>query len=355
MKTKILLAALFVALFAGTIAFKVYADARYARLKTLLTEIETAEERISYTGTRVLEGPDWSMTQRVTSQEGRRRVESVESPGEKKTSRRGHGGRGSRPDGFPDFLRPGRGHWRRRIKDYDLALQNYRVEVSGHGIVAGRGADFLEIRSRHGGRPSYRVAVDAANRFPLRFEALSEGRRVFLTEFREIQYTVPAAPAAGSPPAPRRPSWSRSNREEVPLHEVPTKVDYGIWIPERLPAGFKLRRSTLMRADEGRHGTERTPPEAPQEGARVAHFDYTDGIAALSIVECSAKTEMWKRMLKVSGTDAGEQPGGKIVAWRSADPAGAAFLLKIEDTAILAAGNVAAGEIEEMLKTLKRR
>ncbi len=357
MKVRVFLAALLFALGAGAFAAGVLADARGARLQALLAEIETAEERIPHSGTRVLAGPDWSMTLRVASAEGRSRADLVEFSGGRKPFGRPAAARVPYLAGVPEFLKPGHGQWRRKVKDYGLALRNYEIGFAERETVAGREADVLEVRARHPGRPSYRVAADAANRFPLRFEAHAEGRRVFLAEYREIEY---AASVPAGDRGPRRPSWLRIEREEVPFHEVPARVDYGIWAPARLPAGFERRRSALVRVgvdvpEDVRRGMEGLPFAIPRLEARVAHFDYTDGIAVLSVVECPAKSELWKLVRGFLGAGGREEGAGRVVARRFSDAGGAAMFLEIGDTAILAAGNVAAGEIEEMVRTFERR
>lgn len=358
MKIRVLSAAALFALGAGAIAGGVLADARAARLQALLSEIETAEERIPHSGTRVLEGADWSVTLRVAAAGGRSRVEILDlSGGKKAPPRKGAAARVPFLASFPEFLKPGHGQWARKVKDYGLALRNYDVVPAGRATVAGREADLLEVLPRLGGRPGYRVAADAANRFPLRFEAVSGGRRVFSAEFREIDYS--AALPAGSP-GPRRPPWLKIDREEVPFGEVPARVDYGIWSPARLPAGFERRRSALVRVrvdlpEEVRRGMERLPFPLPRIDARVAHFDYTDGIAVLSVVECPARSELWKLVRGLLGAGADGGAGSAVVVRRFADAGGSAFFLETGDTAILAAGNVDAGEIEKMIRTLRRR
>jgi hypothetical protein len=201
------------------------------------------------------------------------------------------------------------------------------------------------------------VAADAANRFPLRFEVVSGGKKAFSAEFREVEYAagVPAGPAGS-----RRPPWLKVAREEVPFHEMPARVDYGIWTPARLPAGFELRRSALVRVEvdlpeEVRRGLERFLFPVPRIDARVAHFDYTDGIAVLSVVQCPARSELWRVVRGLLGGGANGDAGSAVVVRRFAEAGGSAFFLETGDTAILAAGNVDAGEIEEMIRTLRRR
>lgn len=342
---------------AAAIAGGVLVEAREARLQALLLEIETAEERIPYVGVRALEGPGWSVVLEVASAGGRRRTKllNFSGPGIPVTGKAT--GRIPFLARFPEFLRPGHGWWSRKIKDYDLALRNYDFRPAGRDSVAGREADLLEVRARYRGRADYRVAFDAANRFPLRFEALGGGRPIFRAEFRSVDYREEAGVAEAD--RLRLPSWLRIERDEIPAAEIPPRVDYEDWVPARLPAGFERRRSALVRVgvdlpEEVRRGVERLFFQVPRLDARVAHFDYTDGIAVLSMVQCPARSELWRLVRGILGGGEGQE-GGRVVARRFSDPWGAAFFLEIGGTAILAAGNVGADLIEEMIRTLQRR
>src|SRR5262249_25131893 len=130
-----------------------------------------------------------------------------------KPASRPPGPRGPFGAGIPIFLQPGRDQWKRKIKDAALAVRNYDVVVTGRDSVAGHDCEVVEVKARHEGRPSYRVAIDAQNRFPLRFEVLSQGRTVFETWFSEIEYR-PAFPAKIFDER-FRPNWLRVSQEEV--------------------------------------------------------------------------------------------------------------------------------------------
>jgi hypothetical protein len=66
-------------------------------------------------------------------------------------------------------------------------VRNYDVASRAATVCRPRVRD-PRRRARHDGRPSYRVAADLANRFPLRYEVFSKGQLVFETHFAEIQY-----------------------------------------------------------------------------------------------------------------------------------------------------------------------
>ncbi len=355
MKARIVAGAALFGLGAVAVAHGVLTDARVGRLRDLLVEIETAAERVPHSGTRAIEWPGWRVVQRVESGEGRRRLEIVELSAEGKTFRRPPFERRPYLNGLPDILRPGHGQWSRRIKDYGLALRNYDFEVSEGRVVAGRQADVLEIRPRRPGRPAYRVAADASNRFPLAFEVLSGDRRVFSLEYRRIEYC--ASVPAGSATSPSWPSWLRVERREAPVGALSNLLGCPVWAPARPPWGFELRRSSVVgvRVEIPEEIRSRLPFPVPRLDARVAHLDYTDGIAVLSVVECPAGSELWRLARRFLPAEAAGAGPGKVVARRFVDHAGAACLMEIDKTVVLAAGNVAAGEIEEMLRTFERR
>jgi negative regulator of sigma E activity len=178
---------------AGAIAWGVLTDVQDARLQLSLTSIEAAEEEIPYVGTRVLGGAE-RVKLRIWSSNGHKRVEFLGIEGASTPASRPSGPRTPFGPGLPLFLRPGHDQWKRKIKDAALAVRNYDIVSAGRDTVAGRACEVLEVKARYEGRPSYRVAIDQENRFPLRYEVLSNGRAVFETWFSDIEYR-PALPA----------------------------------------------------------------------------------------------------------------------------------------------------------------
>lgn len=343
---------------AGAIAWGVLTDARETRLQTALTSIEAAEERVPYVGTRVMSGAD-TVKLRVWSRDGHKRVDFLGVEGGAKPAARPIASRLPLSGGMPVFLRPGHDQWKRKVKDPVLAVRNYEIVVTGREFVAGRECEILEVRARHEGRPSYRVAADVVNRFPLRFEVISGGTRVFETHFDDIQYD-PAFPS-GTFDERRRPNFLNVSQEEVPAERMAEAAGFPVLRPNYLPQGFELRGSELIRvkAEISKELRDTLKPflpfPVPSLDASVAHFTYTDGLAAVAVVECSASSELWKHLKKFIPGTVTVAAGDKVVARKFSDRGGSAYLLEVEGTVVLAAGNVAPEEIESMIRTLERR
>jgi len=343
---------------AGAIAWGVLTDARETRLQQLLTSIESAEREIPYVGTRSMGGPE-AVKLRVWSRDGEKRVDFLGVEGTPRKAIRAPGSRLPFSGNVPMFLRPGRDQWKRKVKDPVLAVKNYEIAVTGQSVVAGRPCEVIDVRARHEGRPSYRVLADVTNRFPLRYEVLSKGQIVFETHFDDIQYH-PAIPA-GTFDTRKRPDWLSVSQTEVAEDRMADAAGFAVLRPGYLPKGFELRGSELIhvRAElsKGLQDTLKPflPFALPKLDASVAHFTYTDGIAAVAVVECSATSELWQHLKKWIPGTATIAAGDKVVARKFSDRGGSAYLLEVEGTVVLAAGNVDPDEIETMIGTLERR
>lgn len=337
---------------AGAIAWGVLSDVREARLQTFLTSIEAAEEAIPYVGTRVLGGQE-HVRLRIWSRDGRKKVDFLGIEGGVRS--------GPRPPfgpALPLFLRPGHDQWKRKIKDATLAVRNYDIVVTGQDTVAGRACELIEVRPRYAGRPGYRVAADLENRFPLRFEVVSEGRTVFETWFSEIEYR-PAFPDRTFDER-TRPNWLNVTQKEVPAEGMADAAGFAVLRPATLPAGFELRGSELirLRAEISKELKDTVRPflpfPVPNVDAAVAHFTYTDGLAVVALIEVSASSELWQRLKKFVPAPTGSA-GDSVVARKFSDRGGNAYLLEHEGTVVLAAGNVSSEDLESMIRTLERR
>ena len=342
---------------AGAIAWGVLSDVHDATLQASLTSIETAEEEIPYVGTRVLGGTE-RVKLRIWSSNGHKRVDFLGIEGTATPSARPSGPRPPFGPGLPLFLRPGHDQWKRKIKDAALAVRNYDLVSAGTDTVAGRACDVLEVKARYGGRPSYRVAIDAENRFPLRYEVLSNGRTVFETWFSEIEYRPSVPPRTFDERA--RPNWLQVSQQEVAVERMTEAAGFSVLRPSTLPRGFELRGSEVLhlKAEISKELRETVRPflpfSVPSFNAAVAHFTYTDGIAAVALVECSASSELWKHLKKFIPAASGGTVGS-VVARKFTDRGGTAYLLEHEGTVVLAAGNVDPDQIELMIRSLERR
>lgn len=361
MKTKLAGTVLFFALCAGAIGYGVLADARASRLEALLLEIEAAEDGVPYDGVREMGGAE-TVQLRIQSLGGRKRIEFLGFRGTARpapTARRAprvpfFGG------GIPIFLRPGEGQPKKKIKDLELAVRNYDVVFAGRERVAGREADTIELRPRHPGRPGYRIAADVENRFPLRFQVLDGSEPVFESRFQSITFNPKFAEKAFEDPSPR-PGWMKVDREEVAPERLSARAGYGVWLPRSLPRGFEPKAAELFRVrvevpESAREAMKNfLPVGLPKVDVPVAHVNYTDGMAVLSVVECPADSELWKFLRRFVPAEGPKKAGGKVVARKFADRRGAAYLMELEGTVVLVAGNVSAEEIEKIIPTFERR
>jgi hypothetical protein len=342
-----LTAVLAFALGAGAIASGVLSEAsgaREARLAALLEEIVAAEERAPYVATGVVSVPGSpDRRYRVWSHAGRKRVEPLQT-----------NGRGAlEAAAIPLFLRPGSAVRLRRVKDSDLAARNYEVVRSGRDRVAGIDAEVIELRARHPGRASYRLSVSAASRFPLRFEVMSAEGRTLDARFESIEFDPEFGKDTFGGSA--RPTWFRVEHEEVSAAEASRRAGFPILEPSRLPAGFEIRRAEIHRVRAEVPAKLREMVEilklAPERlDVPVIHLNYTDGMAALSVVQCSARSplrEVIRRFIPA------ERDGsGRSVAQRFSDRNGTVYLLETPEALVLLAGNLPAGELEPVLRSL---
>ena len=362
MKPKSAVTILCFALCAGAIAWGVLSDARSTALEALLARIEAAEDSVPYEGVREMGGPDGGVRLRIAYKEGHKRIDFLGFRGGAPKAPAG-----ARPPrvpffggGIPAFLRPGEGQWKKRVKDIELAVRNYDVVIAGRETVAGRAADLIELHSRHPGRPDYRIAADVENRFPLRFEVLSAAGTVFETRFESIAFHPKFAEKAFDEP-PARPNWIKVDREEIALDRLRERAASPLWLPASLPCGFEARGAELLRVrvelpEKAREAIKNFLPVAlPKLDVPVAHVNYTDGMAVFSVVECPAGSELWSFLKKFVPTGGPSTSNGNVVAQKFSDRRGAAYLMELEGTVILIAGNVAAEEIENIIPSFERR
>lgn len=360
-KPRVAVTVLFFALCAGAIGWSVFAEARNTRLEALLSAIDAAEDAVPYEGVREMGSGEDAVQLRIASQGGHRRVEFL---GFRSGTKPAVGIRRAPKvpffGGIPLFLRPGEGQGRKKFKDFELAVRNYDVRSAGTETVAGRAAEVIELRARHPGRPSYRIAVDLENRFPLSYRVVDGERTVFETRFQSIRFHPTFGPKAFDEPA-ARPQWIRVEREEAPVERIARTAGYGLWLPGALPAGFEPRGAELLRVRfEIPEGTREAiksflPMGLPSMDRPVIHLNYTDGMAVFSVVECPADSELWKFVKRFVPADGPAMSDGKVVARKFADARGSAYLLELQGTVVLVAGNVAPAELEKIIPTFERR
>jgi outer membrane lipoprotein-sorting protein len=161
--------------------------------------------------------------------------------------------------------------WRSPRPRLSLLLRNYQVQIMRRERVAGRPVVTLHITSRYSGNPSKIVWIDARTKIPLRQELYdAAGKRVGATEFREISYeaslpanlfTVPAEARRG--PADRRAPGG------LPEDGPRTMIGNSATEPHYVPAGYMLVRKLAFR----------------RPGLEFTHLRYTDGLNTISLFQ----------------------------------------------------------------------
>lgn len=350
---------LFFSVAAVAIAAGVLADAGESRRLALLEEIDRAEATRAVAGRLELGGEDWSVKLDVWAKGDRRRVEFKGASRPRRRPSFGH---------LLTFARPGGERTRRRIQDPLLAARNYEVVRAGEARVAGRAVEVLDLQPRHPGRPSYRLSVDAHNRFPLAFEVRREGAVRFSMRFQEVEFRDEGPPREGRP--------RRLPIEEAPPGELASRAGFPVLLPARLPEGFELHQSGVIRVpqdllrwmrtgakmflsredvpEEVREAVGSFFDEAPAE-VPVVQLDYTDGMASLTVVEVPEDSALWRLMRHLLPGARGATGEGPVVARRVAHRGGAAYVFGVDGTMVLVAGTVSPSEIEEMIRNFERR
>lgn len=322
------------ALAAGAVAAAAFSEARAARGGALLAELDAAERRVPYEGTLVLRWDESSVALRVRGQGGVRRVEP--------------------PAGHP-FVLPPEG-LPRLVKDAGLAARRYEIVRAGRERVAGREAERIELRPRRPGRPEWILWADAERRFPLAFAARAAGRTLFEARFESIAF--PPDVGVEEPP---RPGWLRVSREAAEPEELGRAAGCAVWVPARLPWGFERRASEVVRLSvelppRVSEAVRAFLPGVPDDlEAAIAHLRYTDGMAEISIFQCSAESILG-RLVRRLAPPKGEAAPGRAVARRFVDPRGAAYLMELEGTLVLVAGNLSPEidpGVEEMVRSFR--
>jgi hypothetical protein len=164
----------------------------------------------------------------------------------------------------------------------ELLLDNYTVRVLRQERIAGRPATTLELRPRSGSDRWKVVSVDALTGVVL---ASSErrGRDTVLrsTRFTRIRYfSRNEAPPASAfePPAELVRRYGMANPGDTSSRFAPEAlsalVKFRVQVPQRPPAGFRLRGAYLTPCPcGGRH-----------QGARL---EYSDGLSSITLFQCA--------------------------------------------------------------------
>lgn len=215
-----------------------------------------------------------------------------------------------------------------------------RLEPGGEGDVSGRPTRLLRgvpraewdgsgatlFRIGAAGADVVELAVDAERGALLRSEAFVDGEPCHRLEVVDVAFgPVPAEAFALSLPAGVEASggWLRPLR--LPLHELAGAAPFPVFVPDRLPDGWRLTESLFT------PGRER-PPVEPQV---FLMYGSRGGAYAVSVAERAAASRArdwleWSRVGDLEAADAGEhveprhhvrvERDGTVVELSGADP-----------------------------------
>jgi outer membrane lipoprotein-sorting protein len=302
----------------------------------LLRAAQGADQRLSYTGVRVVQASDWD-------EDAERRVQVWHlAPNQTRTEYMS-------PDKGNILLECGaarwfysslRGGWRpvqwHPSPPYlDLLFRNYRVRWQGSDVVAGRRVVRLSIEPRHPGNPEKQVWIDPTCQMVLREEVRDYAGRVVASSRFEHFELVRELPASLFEP-PTAPAE----------HSHPAAPPFSALRPRYLPPGYQeVRQSGLRRG--GREGV---------------FLLYTDGLGALSLFEFRQdnRSAPWQHEGRVveserEGREGGGQRGEKEregPRHRRHGPSSNRFTRQVGDRICRVIGDIAPDELHKMLDSL---
>jgi MucB/RseB N-terminal domain len=136
----------------------------------------------------------------------------------------------------------GRLYW---LGDQKLLLENYRVREIGRGSLVGRETVVLEIESKHAGRPSIELVLDAETNLLLGADFRNyEGKSTFCARCTSILFDPEL------PPLPATKGLDVRKREG-PGKPAPPALSFIPLEPKYLPEGFVKKSSCRTRFSRG--------------------------------------------------------------------------------------------------------
>ena len=167
------------------------------------------------------------------------------------------------------------------MKDAQLLLQNYDIQVFEGGHVAGRSAYLIEVKSEAAVRPSANLWVDTEAGVILKMEHYDPQKRLrdILAYSQielnpEIDEAIFQRPEGVNPDAGpqggrgREEIWSKG-QGELDLRKLRKAAGLNVIVPGLKPAGFMLQSVQIVQFGERKN----------------VHLNYTDGLAVISVFE----------------------------------------------------------------------
>ena len=134
-----------------------------------------------------------------------------------------------------------------------------------------------------------------------------------------------------------KPRWGSITQEKISFQENPT-FGFPVWIPQIVPPGFSLTDAIRMKIKSGPIHLE------------VVYCVYSDGIALFSLLQFSSENPLWKMMK----TFIPESKEGKGIFTRKISLGiGSVFILEMNGTVVILAGNVWSEALQKTAESLK--
>ncbi len=304
----------------------------------LLDSIRQSRREKSFTGTCTVQsnmsGTLYSTRLEIDRKGNDRVVHLIDLQGEKKPLRRN---KGRSLGNMASLFQPGSLR-RTRLLDIDQIVANYNLTRGGEEILAGRKAFSLRMVPRQNDRPSYLLHVDQKNFFPLGFAVLGKsGNQVYEKRFDSIRFFSGSYEGTQKPRRKPRFPWGQISQERISFAENPS-FSFPVWLPAALPEGFQQRESVRLNIGP-----------APMK-VEVVYSLYSDGIALFSLVQFSGENPLWKIMKSYfPGTSSGKG----IMTQKISMGIGSVFILEMDGTVIILAGNIWSDTLQKTAESLK--
>ncbi len=312
-----------------------------------LQEIRKSRSETAFEGEctidTILQGTRYTTRMEIHREGEERRIRLLDSQGGKRTrtsSKMGFFG------GIPGLFQPGKFR-RSRLQDPARIAGNYHVTIREGETVAGRPGRRIRLEPKTNDRPAYEFVADERTSFPLRFSVYGkEGKLFFQKRFDSIRFLPGSFHGKRRPKRFQKSTWMKISHEEISL-DSRTRFGFPIWIPAHLPAGFA--RTGAMRVK-----IKTTLPERLSKfrmNLEMVHLVYSDGIALFSLVQFSPDNPAW-RMMKSLFPGTGPGTGGGVSTRKLSLGIGSAFILELDGTVVILAGNLWDKPLRETAESL---
>ena len=254
--------------------------------------------------------------------------------------------------GISGLFQPGKFR-KGRLQNCARIVENYRVSFENDVELAGRTGSIVRLSPKSNDRPSYEFVVDRENSFPLRFSVFGDkGDLAYRKSFDSIRFLPGQFLGVSSETRSRSRNWIRI--EKKPFRpESSSQIDFPIWVPASPPSGFERTEGVLVTINTTPPSVKIMPNIMPRfaMNLEVVHLLYSDGIALFSLVQFSTDNPIWKMMKSFLPK---AESGDGVFTRKISLGMGSAFVLELDGTVVILAGNIWADSLQKTAESLKK-